>query len=78
MQLKSKIGGDSYVFNTKKSIAKGFQTFLSCQVPFLATFVPLAWHGMQLKEFKIAIQSSMIGIDAYLFCADKSIASNFK
>jgi len=50
------IGGDSYVFNTEKSIAKSLQTFLSCQVPSLATFVPLAWHGMRLEEFKIAIQ----------------------
>ena len=56
LQLNSMIGGDSYVFNLEKSIAKCFQTFLSCQVPFLATFVPLAWHGMRLEEFKIAIQ----------------------
>ena len=56
LQLNSMIGGDSYVFNTEKSIAKSLQTFLSCQVPSLATFVPLAWHGMRLEEFKIAIQ----------------------
>ena len=80
LQLKSMIGGDSYVFNAEKSIAKCFRTFLCCQVSFLATFVAVAWHAVQgriLKCFKFQ-SISMLGVDSHIFFAEKSITSDFK
>ena len=53
------IGGDSYVFNTDKSIATGFQTLLGCQLPCLATFVPHELSGtwvVKIRNFKLATE----------------------
>ncbi len=74
------IGGDFYVFNAEKSIAKCFRTFLCCQVSFLATFVAVAWHAVQGRIQKcFKFQSiSKLGVDFRIFCAEKSITSDFK
>ena len=57
-----------------------FPNFFMLPSVILATFVPVAWHavpGRIQKCFKFQ-SISMLGVDSYIFCAEKSIASDFK
>ena len=69
LQLKSMIGGDSYVFNAEKSIAKCFRTFFTLPSVVFGHFCATCLACDSRKNSKILkFQSnSMLGVDSYFF-----------